>query len=86
MKEIGYLNRLENPDALKRVVDRLPFGLKVRWRDLVDNIFVREKRDPVLQDLAAFVESNSRAANHPIFGKITHESKGENLSKSKPRG
>ncbi len=84
LKEIGYLNRLENPDALKRVVHRLPFGLKVRWRDLVDNIFVREKRDPVLQDLAAFVESNSRAANHPIFGKITHESKGENLSKSKP--
>ena len=85
LKEIGYLSRLENPEALKGVVDRLPYGLKVRWRDLVDNIYVRERRDPALQDLVAFVEANSRAACHPIFGKITSDNRSENRLQSRPQ-
>ena len=85
LKEIGYLSRLENPEALKGVVNRLPYGLKVRWRDLVDNIYVRERRDPALQDLVAFVEANSRAACHPIFGKITSDNRSENRLQSRPQ-
>ena len=30
LKEIGYLNKVENPDTLKMIVNRLPYGLKLK--------------------------------------------------------
>ena len=29
LKEIGYLNRLENPDSLRKIVERLPYPLSI---------------------------------------------------------
>ena len=78
LKEIGYLNRLENPDCLRKIVDRLPYSLKLKWRDLVDSITQREARDPNLKDLTDFVEVRSRVTNHPIFGKVQVEQKSSN--------
>ena len=34
LKEIGYLSKVENPDTLKMVVNRLPYGLKLKWHDV----------------------------------------------------
>ena len=73
LKEIGYLNRLENPDSLRKIVERLPYPLRLKWRDLVDTISQKEKRDPNLKDVSDFVEARSRATNHPIFGKVQTE-------------
>ena len=28
LKDIGYLRRINNPDVLKKIVDRLPFDMK----------------------------------------------------------
>ena len=66
-KEIGYLNRLENPDSLRKIVEWLPYPLRLKWCDLVDTISQKEKRDLNLTDILEFVEARSRAANHPIF-------------------
>ena len=38
LKEIGYLSKVENSDTLKVIVNRLPFGLRLKWRDVADNI------------------------------------------------
>ena len=73
LKEFGYLNRLENPDSLRKIVEWLPYTLRLKWRDLVDTISQKEKRDPNLKDISEFVEARSRAANHPIFGKVQSE-------------
>ena len=73
LKEIGYLNCLENPDSLRKIVERLPHPLRLKWSDLVDTISQKEKRDPNLKDISEFVEAKSRAANHPIFGKVQSE-------------
>ena len=73
LKEIGYLNRAENPDSLRKIVERLSYPLKLRWGDLVDMISQKEKRDPNLKDKCEFMEGRSRAANHPIFGKVQSE-------------
>ena len=75
LKEIGYLNRLENPDSLRKIVDRLPYPLRLKWRDAVDSITQKENRDPNLKDITDFVEAKSRAANHPIFGKVSGDQK-----------
>lgn len=30
LKEIGYINKLDNPDNLKKIIDRLPFGIRLK--------------------------------------------------------
>ena len=79
-KEIGYLSRLENPDSLRKIVDRLPFPLKLKWREVADAISQHERRDATLEDITCFVEARSRVVYHPIFGKISGEPKPINAS------
>ena len=38
LNEIGYLNSLENPESLRKIVDRLPYLLRLKWCDFVDTI------------------------------------------------
>ncbi|KAK3710896.1 hypothetical protein QZH41_016322 [Actinostola sp. cb2023] len=70
LKEIGYLSRLENPESLRKIVDRLPYSLKLKWREEADSITQKGKRDPTLKDMTEFVEARSRVTNHPIFGPV----------------
>jgi len=65
LNEIGYLNHLENPDSLRKIIEQLPYPLRLKWRDLVDTISHKEGRDPNLKDISKFVEARSKATNHP---------------------
>ena len=85
LKDIGYLNKLENPDALRRVIERLPYGIRQKWREVVDDIIQRQNRDVTVEDIATFVEKRVRVATHPIFGNITSESKTNDPSKHRNR-
>ena len=64
---------IENPDSLRKILEQLIYPLRLKWRDLVDTISQKEKRDPSLKDISELVEAKSRAANHPIFGKVQSE-------------
>ena len=70
LTEIGYVSKLQNPDTLRKIVDRLPVGLKLKWRELVDVIIQKEDREFTVKDLTDFVVTRARVANHPIFGRI----------------
>ena len=81
LKEIGYLSKLENPDSMKKIIDKLPYGLRLKWRDTVDSIAERGRRDITIADITKFVVDRARAASHPIFGQVAnHESKNSNSS------
>ena len=80
LKQIGYLNKVENPDALRAIVDKLPYRLRLQWCDLVDRITEKEEREATVEDLAKFVTDKARAASHPIYG-----TKATNDRKSNPR-
>ena len=54
-------------------MERLPYPLRLKWREPVDTITQNEARDPNLKDITGFVEARSRVTNHPIFGKIQGE-------------
>ena len=71
LTEIGYLNKLENPDTLRTIVQRLPFGLIQRWRDVADNITETQNREITIADLSDFVNAKARAATHAIFGDLS---------------
>ena len=73
LEEIGYINKLDNPDNLKKIIDRLPYNFRLKWRDTVDRIMEREGRDVSVKDITEFVIAKARAATHPVFGKIVND-------------
>ena len=77
LTDIGYLSKIENPDSLKKIVSRLPFNLRQKWRDVADTITERQEREVTLSDVASFVEEKARILTHPIFGDISGEPKGK---------
>lgn len=83
LEQIGSLSKLDHPENLKAIVNRLPFGLRLKWRDTVDRIIENENRDVTIKDVTAFVTAKARAATHPIFGKVVNEQKGRQEDKGK---
>lgn len=55
MKEIGYVNKLDNFDNFKNIIDRFLFGIRLKWRDIVDYIIEKENRDVIIKDIMDFV-------------------------------
>lgn len=64
LEEIGYLNKIENPDCLIKIIEKLPFSLRQRWRERADDITNKEERDISFDDVVKFVEERVRAMNH----------------------
>ena len=70
LKSIGYGSKIENPDSLRSVVERLPFDLRKRWRSTADRITENDNREIKFDDIVAFVEKEARISSHPVFGDI----------------
>ena len=83
VEQIGSLNKLDHPENLKAIVNRLPFRMRLKWRDTFDRIIENENRNAMIKDVAAFVTEKARAATHPIFGKVVNEQKGSQDDKGK---
>ena len=58
-------------------MEKLPFGLRQKWRDVADDITEVRQREITVEDIALFVEKRARASSHPIFGKISKETRSE---------
>ena len=65
LKDIGYLSKLENPDALKRIVERLPYGLRQKWREVVDDVIQRQSRDVTVEDRRFIRREESESCDSP---------------------
>jgi hypothetical protein len=55
LKDIGYLRKIENPESLRKVVNRLPYALRRKWRDVADNITENQEREITIDDISTFV-------------------------------
>ena len=73
LEKIGYLGKLDNPDNLKKLIERLPYTMRAKWRETVDRIIEREARDVTIKNINEFVTARARATTHPIFGNIAIE-------------
>ena len=78
MKGNVYLNKFENVDNMQQIVQKLPFGMRCRWRRQVDEIMESKHRVVTFCDLVDFVEKEPRIATHPIFGDVTSGAKKQN--------
>ena len=75
LKEIGYLNKLDNLVSLQNIFSKLPYSIRQKWCDIADDTTSNKKREVTFEDISRFVEVKARALNHPIFGKINNDSK-----------
>ena len=81
LKAIGYLNKIEGPDNMRKIIERLLPKLQSSWRDHADRILNAEYG---FEDIASFIEEKSRALSNPIFGKLPFLAKDK--KKSQTRG
>lgn len=75
LEGIGYLNKIENPDVMRKIVEKLPYKYQDKWRDIADTIINVKHREVTIEDIATFVEQRARSLNNPIFGKLTFSPK-----------
>ena len=75
MEGSGHLTKLEQPDTVRKLVLKLPFNLRERWRRLVDDIMESEIRAVRFRDFAEFVDNEARVATNPVFGRISEGTK-----------
>ena len=77
LNEIGYLNRLENPVSFRKIVDILPYPLRLKRRDVLDTIarkkegiltcttsqtsLKQSQESPTIRSLAKFKATKSRS-------------------------
>lgn len=68
LREIGYISKVENLDMFKMIVNRLFYGLKLKWCDVVDKIIEKEGREIIIEDFSDFVMIKVRVVIYVIFG------------------
>ena len=68
LQDVGYLNKVDNPDSLQKIVRRLPHTLRQSWRNKADHITNNEHREITFHDLAKFVDVKAHAMTHPVIG------------------
>ena len=88
LKAIGYLNKIEGPDNMRKIIERLPPKLQISWQDTADRILNKEGREVYIEDISLFVEEKSRALSNPIFGKLpcfANNNKNAKRRRTKPK-
>ena len=75
MKGSQYSSKFDQPDKIQRLVLKLPYNMRERWRRLVDDIMELQKRPVKFNDVITFVDREARIATNPVFGKISVDTK-----------
>ena len=75
MEGSKYLSKLAQLETIQKLVLKLPFSLRKRWRRLVDFIMEVELRLFNFGDLADVVDNEARVATNLVFGRIVDYAK-----------
>ena len=70
LRSIGNSSKIESPDIMRKIIDRLPPSLQVKWRENADRILNVEEREIRIEDISDFVEQKSRSLSNPVVGKL----------------
>ena len=71
LEQVGYFSKVDNPESLRQIIQRLPFDLRKRWRSKADDISENQSREITFNDIVAFVQHEAHTMSHPLFGDIT---------------
>ena len=80
LKAIGYLDEVNSADNSKRMVQKLPYHLRIKWLDKVQALLEAGER-PRLHHISQFVMTRPKTANNPVFAGILFDEKNQNRNK-----
>ena len=86
LKAIGYLDEINSADNLKRIVQRLPYHLRVKWLGKAQALLEAGER-PRRHHIPQFVMTGAKTANNPVFAGILFDERNQNrnnVSQQKP--
>ena len=73
MKSLKALSELNHTKNIQALVSKLPYRLKISWRNTACRIDEEEERRVEFEDFVRFVERQARILTNPTFGKIEHK-------------
>ncbi len=79
LESIGYLDEINSADNLRRIVQRLPFHLRIKF------IEVEAGQRTNISHIAEFVKVKARAANNPVFGCVVDVASQGEISENQRR-
>lgn len=77
--------QIENPEAFKAIIGRLPYELRKKWRARANHISEEQFKEIEFQDIVKFIEKEARMASHPIFGDISTKKEQTSDKHQKPK-
>ena len=66
-----YASKFDQPGNIQKLIFKLPFNMRERWRRSADDIMERQFRPVEFNDLVAFMDQEARIATNPVFGNIS---------------
>lgn len=54
---------------MKKISEKLPYNFQDRWKRIEDDVWEKDERPVIFEDLVRFIEKEVSIMNNPIYGK-----------------
>ena len=69
ISKISSSVELQHPKTMREILKKLPFSVQEKWRRKVDDILEKQNGNVTFANLVDFIETESRIANNPLYGR-----------------
>ena len=69
------MSKFDQPGKIQKLVFKLPYNLRERWRSTADDIMELQASPVELSDVVALVDREVRIITNPVFVNISESSK-----------
>lgn len=63
MEGSQYSSKFDQPDNIQKLIFKLPYNMRERWRRVVDDIMELQRRPVKFDDVATFIDRETRIAS-----------------------
>lgn len=70
MKDVDYMEEMDNPTNMRAILSKLPYKLREKWRLVAYEMMENKKKRPRFGDLVSFIDKQAKIVTHPLFGDL----------------
>lgn len=70
LDNLGYSHRINSPDILLKIVEKLPYRLQDSWLSRADTITYERFEEITIDHISNFLSKKVRECSHPVFGNL----------------
>ena len=63
MEGSQYSSKFDQPDNIQKLIFKLPYNMRERWRCVIDDIMELQRRPVKFDDVATFIDRETRIAS-----------------------